>query len=462
MWLGRLRRSLSTSIWRFTLTFTGIVLCICIAILMLVYHFTIGEQKQQLSQQVIITAQGLSDLAKAEGIDASSFRRTVQHRVDKSASVLLVLDTSDTIIGNLGSFPDNLPTLPELKHFPVAVVDHLGQTSVIVALGGQMQTQFGSLLVGMFDDNYQAREVEFRTASIWALVLTLLVTLITGFLFNRKVLSRVNQMGQFIEEVKSGHLKTRLPLSARHDEFDTIAQQINLMLDEIDNLIDSVAQVTDNIAHDLRTPLSRIHISIEEKLQEAVEGSQDEQWQLALLDDLDNVIATFNAMLELSRIEKGVQPALFVDVDVFKLCEDAIELAMPLAEQKSQSLNFFFELQDQMSSLPIKGEPNLLFRAIFNLLDNAIKYTPDAGEVQLALKFNPNHCELIVSDNGPGIPKELQEKVFQRLYRIESSRQSKGFGLGLPIVKAIVEFHGGVLQIKSGNPGLVAKVILEY
>lgn len=462
MWLERLRRSFRTSIWRFTLTFTAIVLCICIGILALVYRFTIGEQKQQLNRQVVITAQGILDLARTEGIDATAFSKTLQQRVDKSASVVLALDTPDRIVGNLATIPDNLPGFPELAHFPVAVVDHLGQTSVMVALGGQMQTRFGRILVGMFDDNYQARETEFRTASVWALLLTLLVTLITGFLFNRRVLYRVNQMGRFIEEVKDGHLKTRLPLSHRHDEFDTIAGQINQMLDEIDNLIDSVAQVTDNIAHDLRTPLSRIHIAIEQSLNDAAPGSEDELWKQQLLDDLNKVIATFNAMLELARIEKGVQSSNMIQVDLVTLCQDVIELASPLAEQKNQQLNWLNKPARLSSAFIVKGEPNLLFRAIFNLVDNAIKYTPEQGQIELRLTGTGTGCEIRISDNGPGIPQALRDKVFQRLYRIESSRHDAGFGLGLSIVKAIVALHGGNMSLGDAEPGLVVSIDLRY
>ncbi|GAC13909.1 sensor histidine kinase [Aliiglaciecola lipolytica] len=460
MWFARLKRATRTSVWRFTLIFTVIVLCICVGILALVYRFTIGEQKQQLSQQVLITAQGIADLAKAEGINQSTFRQAVQQRVDKSASLVLVLANNEGLIGNLGSMPDNVPELPELQHFPVAIVDHLGQTSVILALGGQIPTRFGTLLVGLFDDNSQAQENDFRSASILALLLTLFVTLITGFLFNQRVLSRVNDIARVLTEVKGGQLKTRLPLSQRHDEFDTIAEHINQMLDEIDALLDSVAQVTDNIAHDLRTPLSRIHIAIEQGLQHSLEGSEDERWKLGLLEELEQVIATFNAMLELSRLEQGVQGTLFSELDMVALCKDVLELAQPLAEQKTQNLDFSYSKTQTSGPLMIKGERNLLFRAVFNLVDNSIKYTQEQGEIRLELKPLTTGCELIVSDNGPGIPEALQEKVFQRLYRIDASRQGEGYGLGLAIVKAIIELHGGILTVSSAQPGLRVSIKL--
>lgn len=462
MWLERLKRSFRTSIWRFTLTFTAIVLCICIGILALVYRFTIGEQTKQLTQQVLMTAQSLSELANTDGLDLSLFSKTIKRRSDKSAASILVLQTPDKFIGSLDSIPTDIPALPALTHFPIAVVDHLGQASVTLAYGGLQQTQFGPLLVGIFDDNSQARKNDFLSASIWALSLTLFVTLITGYLFNRKVLLRIHQMGQLITAVKNGDLNTRLPLSQHQDEFDTIALQINQMLDEIDNLIDSVAQVTDGIAHDLRTPLSRMRISIEKSLSTSRHGSADEEWKLQLMEELDRVIATFNAMLELSRIEKGVQPGSFKNVDLIQICRDVVELSLPLAEQKQQQLDFLVDPNEALHEINLLGEPSLLFRAIFNLVENAIKYTPENGRIVLNLKNHKSACDISVSDNGPGIPDELHDKVFQRLFQVDASRQTDGFGLGLSIVKAIAKIHGAELTVTSCDPGLKINISFHY
>lgn len=453
MLLERLKRPFRTSIWRFTLTFTTIVICICIGILALIYRFTIGEQTKQNTQQILMTAESLTGLAISEELDLSLFVRTVERRSDKSASSILVLQTPEKIIGNLDSIPIDIPTLPELKHFPIAVVDHLGQASVTLALGGQKQTRFGPLLVGMFDDDYLTRRNDFLSVSIWALLLTLVITLITGYLFNRKVLLRINQMGEHITSVKNGNLNTRLPLSPRLDEFDTIAKHINQMLDEIDNLIDSIAQVTDGIAHDLRTPLSRMRISIEKSLHTSATGSADEEWKLLLMEELDNVIATFNAMLELSRIEKGLPTSSFSTVDLNQLCKDVLDLSLPLAEEKEQTLDFVVTSKEHLHKMTILGEPSLLFRAIFNLVENAIKYTPKGGSIYIELSNQPTY-NITVRDNGPGIPTELHDKIFQRLFQVDASRQTEGFGLGLSIVKAIAKLHNAKLSVESCDPGL--------
>jgi signal transduction histidine kinase len=441
------------------------VILICSSILALVYHFTVGEQQRKIAQQVTIVTQGFADLANSPSMTKNDFRSTIQQRIDKSGTIILLLKDNDNIIGNLSSLPKNVANYPKLQHFPIAIVNHLGDTTVEIVLGTNLETRFGRLSIALFDNNYQILESNFRSASIVALSFALVVTLISGFLLNRRVLSKVKEISELTANVKAGRLKSRLPLSGRQDEFDMIAEQINQMLDEIDELINSVAQVTDNIAHDLRTPLSRIRISVEDNLSLCDEGSDDAQWRIGLLVEIDQLIDTFNAMLELSRLEKAVQPNSFAAVNIESLCHDVIDLAMPLAEEKNQALvldiNIDNDTDNQTPLSIIKGEANLLFRAIFNLVDNAIKYTPTGGDIFLTCNISAQKTEIIVRDNGIGIDEEYYKLVFQRLYRLDASRQGKGFGLGLPIVKAIIDLHGGSISLSPSNPGLMVKVILK-
>lgn len=460
MWLERFRVFTRTSIWRFTLIFTLIVILICSSILAVVYQFTVGEQKRQIAQQVTIAAQGFADLSNSPSMTETDFQTAIQQRIDRSGAIILVLRNDDNVIGNLSSLPKNLAQFPQLQHFPIAVVNHLGETTVEIVLGTSLDTRFGSLSIALFDDNYQVLEDNFRTASIVALLFALVVTLISGFLLNRRMLLRVKQIGELTANVKAGRLKSRLPISTKQDEFDMIADQINQMLDEIDDLVNSVAQVTDNVAHDLRTPLSRIRISVEDSLTAFDENSLDAKWRIALLEEIDQIIDTFNAMLELSRLEKGVQQSAFDSVDIETLCHDVIDLATPLAEEKHQKLTLSVKADKTLPLPTVKGEPNLLFRAIFNIVDNAIKYTQEQGNICLQVKYTAVGVEIIVTDDGPGIPKAQHDAVFQRLYRLDASRQRGGFGLGLSIVKAIVALHGGKLFLTSLVPGLAICISL--
>jgi signal transduction histidine kinase len=454
MWLERFRVFTRTSIWRFTLIFTLIVLLICTSILALVYQFTVGEQKRQVAQKVTITAQGFSDLADSPSMTLKDFKTAIEQRIKRSNAVILVLQHENNVTGNLNTLPTKLPQFPTLRHFPIAVVNHLGDTTVEIILGTNLITPFGDLSIGLFDKDYQTLENNFIKASIVALTLALFVTLISGFLLNRRVLSKVKQIAELTAHVKAGRLKSRLPISAKKDEFDMIAEQINQMLDEIDDLLDSVSQVTNNIAHDLRTPLSRIRIAVEDSIDNDSVLYEDEQWKEKLLDEIDNVMHTFNAMLELSRLEQGVQGKPTTSVDISALCQDVFELAQPLAEEKEQQFTFIDNPQSGEVNKPIQADGNLLFRAIYNLVENAIKYTPRQGSINLQVNHTLAGVEILVTDNGPGIPKAEHEAVFKRLYRLDTSRQQGGFGLGLSIVKAITELHGGKVLLTSLSPGL--------
>ena len=455
---GPPNQKLRTSVWRFTILFTFLVLLISSSLLVVVYHFTIGEQERQKTQQVRMTAQSLLDLASTPQMKKRDFERVIINRSKQSASLVLALEVKGKYEGNISRVPDNLTMFPELDYFPIAVIDATGQTSIAMVLGSQLQSPFGNMVVGILDENYLVRDVAFFTASGVGLLLCLLITTISGFLFNRSVLSRVNQIARLSADVRAGNREARLPLSDRNDEFDAIAHQINLMLDEIEDLIGSVASVTDNIAHDLRTPLSRIRISIAESLSQGEGRPEQQVWKEELLEELDDVIVTFNAMLELSRLESGVKQASFKAVNLKKLCDDATDLAAALAEEKHQQLTT--ELPENTGELTVRGESSLLFRAIFNVLENAIKYTPQDGLIRLGVVRHTHSVSITICDNGPGIPHEQHEQVFRRLCRLDSSRQSVGYGLGLSIVKAILALHNGTVSLESVQPHGLAVTLL--
>ncbi|ALS97585.1 hypothetical protein AT746_04410 [Lacimicrobium alkaliphilum] len=458
MSLGQPDQKLRTSVWRFTLLFTLLVLLITSSLLVLVYHYTIGEQERQKARQVEMTMQSLIELAQTPQMNESGFIGVIESRINKSASVVLALEVDGEYVGNLGRVPDNLSTFPELNYFPIAVVDPDGQTSIAMVLGAELSSPFGNLVVGVIDENYMTRDIAFFTISGVGLLACLLITTVAGFLFNRSVLSRVRQIAQLSMDVQAGNREARLPLSKRNDEFNAIAYQINSMLDEIDELIDSVAQVTDNIAHDLRTPLTRIRISLEDNLNDTENDTAQRKWKDELIESLDDVMATFNAMLELSRLEKGVEQGQFEPTDITQICADAIDLASALAEEKGQRLTCHFSENEDRPI--VQGERSLLFRAVFNVLENAIKYSPQKSTISLHIENHEKACEIVIRDNGPGIPAELHERVFQRLYRVDSSRHSKGYGLGLSIVKAALNLHNGHVNLDSGEQGLTVRLFL--
>ena len=448
MWSERLKLFTQTSIWRFTLAFTLIVLVICSSMLAVIYQFTLGEQKKQLEQSVSVVAIGFIDLANAGNMNAKDFQQLVINRSVRTSSLVLVLKTVHKNVGNLDYFARTISTYPQVQRFPIAVTDYQGEPLLKIVVGTRVETRFGDLTIALFDENQQLEQT-YITASIATLLGATIFTLLAGLLFNRRVLLRVKEIATLTSQVKAGHLQIRLPVSRRNDEYDAIAEQINEMLDDIDALVHSVACVTDNIAHDLRTPLSRIRIGIDSHPSDESAGSETQLWRETMLAELDQLMDTFEAMLELSRLEKGVGLGERKICDLERICLDAIDLVEPLAEEKNQTIKIVIHDCEK-----ILGDNNLLFRAVYNVLQNAIKYTPEGGEVSLSMVKRT----LVIEDNGPGVPEAEFDRIFQRLYRLDKSRGSEGFGMGLAIVKAIVEWHEGKITLTGSKPGLLVTI----
>ncbi|MFT6288802.1 MAG: signal transduction histidine kinase [Alcanivorax sp.] len=448
MWLENLRVFSRTSIWRFTLIFTLIVLSVTLAVLAIVYHTTLNEPRRQMEASLLVAAQAYRDLSTSTSMTAESFIEIVDTRTRNSASLILSLDAKGKVGGNLTVVPQDLAEFPDIDNFPVAVTDPSGNPTVMLAAGTRFSTQFGNLVVGIFSGDYQARRQNFISASILALVVSLVLTLLAGLVFNWRVLRRLRVMGEFAATVKSGGLSARLPITPRGDEYDVISTQINSMLNQIDELVQSVAAVTDNIAHDLRTPLSRIRLRLEDSM---AQGGVSSDVYGALLQDLDQLIETFESMLELSRLERGVTPRVKKVCDLSAVLEDIHGLFLPMAEAEDIALELSLE-----GPLLVNGDKNLLFRAFYNLVENALKYAACGDTVSLVLKDRT----VCVQDNGPGIPEQDREKVFQRLYRLDASRNKPGSGLGLSIVRAIIDLHEASIKLESNHPGL--RVTLEF
>ncbi|RJG50531.1 sensor histidine kinase [Motilimonas pumila] len=448
MWSAHLKIFTRTSIWRFTLTFTFLVLLISGGILAMVYHFSIAGQQREQSQRLNLATQGFVSLANAESMTPQSFIGSVSKRAALTNNMVLVLRRQGNIYGNLNHLPKNIPHYPNVIHLPILASNFLGEMELKKVMATRLDTRFGNLMVGLIDDTNESLDESFTTASLIALGTGLIVTLFVGFMFNSQVLSRIKQISKLTSEVKAGELHARLPITNKNDEFDHIANQINQMMDEIDELIGSVSSVTDNIAHDLRTPLSRLRIRVEDSLNKDPQA-KDEEWRQELLQELDHIIETFNAMLELSRLEKGVSGTEHKACDLVSITHDVVDLIQPIAEDKQQALSY-----EHQPSMVLSGDNNLLFRAIYNLVDNAVKYGPEDTEIAVSIADNI----VTISDQGSGIPDEEKEHVFQRLYRLDKSRNSEGFGMGLSIVKAIIQLHHGEIELFDNDPGLIVKI----
>ncbi|WP_339528494.1 HAMP domain-containing sensor histidine kinase [Pseudomonas mucidolens] len=293
-------------------------------------------------------------------------------------------------------------------------------------------------------------------ALLWALSLTIIPGVAGWHLLRRRPLQRIRGIQASAEAIVAGDLARRLPLSNRRDELDMLAAIVNAMLDRIEKLMNEVKGVCDNIAHDLRTPLTRLRAQLYRIKQQADAGSPHALQLDEVISETDTLMARFRGLLRISELEDHQRRSGFLSLDPLPLLRELHDFYLPLAEEGQMQL-----LLQVPESLPwITGDRALLFEALANLLSNSIKFTPPGGEVILRAVNDGGSTRIEVLDSGPGIPASEQAAVFQRFYRVDESDQQGGFGLGLSIVAAIVNLHGFKLEVGTSERG-GARLMLE-
>lgn len=292
-------------------------------------------------------------------------------------------------------------------------------------------------------------------ALFWGLSLTLIPGLIGWRLLRRRPLRRVERLQRNTESIISGNLGERLPLSRRRDELDMLAHAVNTMLDHIEQLMHDIKGVCDSIAHDLRTPLTRLRAHLYQLQQLPHEAAQHHKLSQAL-EESEAIMSRFQGLLRISELEDTRRRSAFEPLDATALLQQVHEFYEPLAQEKRQQLR----LDASADCPPVLGDSALLFEALINLLDNAIKFTPCGGSIWLRGRQQADTLLLEISDDGPGIPPAQRGSVTRRLYRADAARQQPGHGLGLSLVAAIAHLHGFNLRISEGSGGVGTTVSL--
>lgn len=300
-----------------------------------------------------------------------------------------------------------------------------------------------------------------RDSLTMALGIMVLGALLIWFVVGRRALQRIDRMSLATQKIMAGDLSQRLPMGGSRDEFDRLSESLNIMLGRIQKLDEGLRQVSDNIAHDLKTPLTRLRNKAEAALGERENIDANREAMEEIIDESDQLIRTFNALLMISRVEAGSAAAEMSAVDLSSIASDAEELYEPVAEEAGVALSARID-----KNVVINGSRELIGQAISNLLDNAIKYAGDGNtkpSVAIVLERKSDEVILSVSDNGPGIPDSKTDEVVKRFYRLDESRSKPGTGLGLSLVKAIMGMHGGRLELARNTemqmPGLSARMV---
>jgi signal transduction histidine kinase len=357
------------------------------------------------------------------------------------------------LAGNLAAWPREIP---DDAGTHAIMVDHLaGQPThtllVRTALPGGYH-----LLVGRDLGLFLPLERQFAFGLTVAVTFLFVVGVAGAILIRRQVLARVLGMRTAVSAIMGGDLRQRLPAAGSGEELDTLSQTINGMLDHIERLIHGISDVSNSIAHDLRTPLAELRSRLEELSLTRPEPAATFTEIDAAVADVDRVMRIFAALLRLAELDTGARRSGFVQVDAARVAAEVVEFYEPAAEQKGVAFSF-----ESTGEAAVAGDPVLLAQALSNLIDNSLKCVPERGAISVCVaKRSDGAVEIAVADNGPGIAAADKPKATERFFRGDASRGTPGVGLGLSIVDAVARLHGGVLELLDNHPGLKAQMVL--
>ena len=303
--------------------------------------------------------------------------------------------------------------------------------------------------VGRLENAKQA----IRTAFVVAGGISMLLAILGGFLLSRGFLRRIDAINRTAAQIMGGSLAARIPARPHGDEIDSLAANLNAMLDRIQSLMENLQQVSSDIAHDLRTPLARLRQNLEAARTTASTIEDYRNSTDAAIAETEGLLGTFSALLRIAQVESGSRKAGFARVDMSELFDFVATTFQPVAEDKGYRL-----LSQIEPGAVITGDRGLLLQLATNLVENAIRHTPPGSTIELSLRRERGQVMAIVSDDGPGIPPEEREKVFRRFYRREASRTTPGSGLGLALVAAIANLHNAKISLSDNGPGLVVQL----
>jgi signal transduction histidine kinase len=457
--LGKLLRTTA-----FQLTLGYLVIFILFAASLLGY-FALNTRRlitEQITTTVDTEISGLREQYTQGGIRRLVIVVDLRSRRPGSSLYLVTTATGEGLAGNVGSLepgvldhPGWLETNYRRLEAPEGN-DHRALVQVVQLPGGFR------LLVGR---DLEERERLFgiiANAGQWSLALVIVLGLAGGFFVSRRVLNRIEAMTDKTQTIMAGDLAGRLPIAGTGDELDRLAEHLNAMLERIEALMRGLKEVSDNIAHDLKTPLTRLRNRCEQALRGAA-GVDDYRAALeTTIAESDDLIRTFDALLMIARAEAGQARDNMTEFDAAEIARDVGELYEPLADEKGIALTV-----DAPVAAPVRGNRELVSQALANLIDNAIKYAGSKGQLngapaEIVVKAGNDgeRISLSVADRGPGIAEADRGRVVERFVRLEQSRSEPGSGLGLSLAAAVARLHGGELKLEDNYPGLRTTIAL--
>ena len=448
---------LASSTFRLALLYVILFTVSVLLIFSLIYWSSVRYMASQSDSAIQTEIQTLSERYETRGVPG--LRRLILDRITRQqptgSSLYLLSDPlGRPIVGNISRWPQ-VNAEDGWLNFNLDTSDR-DDPELHPARARRFQLTGGfQLLVGQDIHELKSAQRRIITALSWGVILTLVLGLAGGFFISRTMLARLEIINETSQRIIAGDMKQRIPVSTRQDEFDRLSGNLNRMLDQIQELMDGIRQVSDNIAHDLKTPLFRLRQKLETMNVEAGSTADHNQALQDALAEADRLLNLFNALLRIARLESESRKTVMTMLSLSELAGDVAELYEPLAEEKNQSLSV-----ETPQSISLLADRDMLFQALANLLDNAVKYTPEGGTIRLSLSSQAHSVSIRVCDSGPGVALDQREKVFHRFYRTDTSRSTPGNGLGLSLVKAVVRLHDGRVNLLDNHPGLCVELSL--
>jgi signal transduction histidine kinase len=359
------------------------------------------------------------------------------------------------VVGNIERLPAQMNTDGTVQNVVMVRIDRMGRERQAARAAARRLDDGDTIVFARnVDEVTEFAEIVGRALAL-GLIPALCLSMAAGALLSIRAQNRVDVVNQRVRRIVAGDLRERLPTRGVNDPFDRLALIVNGMLDEIEALVQRIAGAGDDIAHDLRTPLTRVRVTLERARQNAANLGELQKSVDHAISGLDQSLAIITALLRITEIEHSRRLSGFGQVALADLVREVGELYEPIAEDKRVA--FAVSAKEDVT---VRGDRDLLFEAVANLVDNAVKFTPEGGRVELNLAHEGNEGIVRVSDTGPGIAAAEHDLVTKRFYRSDKSRRDPGLGLGLSLVAAIAKLHGFRFTISPG-PGCVAEIAAQ-
>jgi signal transduction histidine kinase len=454
----RASRLLRSASFRLALLYAAVFGGSVLLILGFIYWSTASYMARQADQTIQAEIESFAERYRVSGLDGLTalIRERLARRPAGASIYLLAAPDRTPLVGNLRSWPRVEADAAGWLVFRLGEATSRGDPEIHGARARSFRLRGGyQLLVGRDMHELESTQRLIRQATVGGLLFAALLALVGGAVTSRTSLRRIGAINATVDEIMAGDLSRRIPADDAGDDFSQLVDNLNRMLDRIESLLEGIRQVSDNIAHDLRTPLARLRNRLDEL--GAVQGTAETRREAVegAIREADGLLATFGALLRIARIESGARRAGFVPVELASLVADVVELYDPVAEERGQ------EVSVRLVARPtVLGDPDLLSQALANLVDNALKFASRGGEIGITVEEDGGRPRVVVSDDGPGIPESDRETVFRRFHRLDASRTTPGSGLGLSLVGAVADLHHLEVRLEDNRPGL--RAVLEW